>query len=86
MKCELKRGDDSDDGDDDDYYEETTSPIPDIEDVSHREVERYNHKPVIDLVVLKSEVLRVRVPAGYRGGALKFSEPNMHEVLADEFV
>jgi len=45
-------------------------------------VERYNHKPVIDLVVLKSEVLRARVPAGYRGGALKFSEPNMHEVLA----
>lgn len=60
----------------------TTSAVPDIEDVSHREVERYNHKPVIDLVVLKSEVLRARVPAGYRGRALKFSEPNMHEVLA----
>ncbi|KYN08282.1 hypothetical protein ALC62_00712 [Cyphomyrmex costatus] len=38
----------------------TTSAVPDIEDVSHREVERYNHKPVIDLVVLKSEVLRAR--------------------------
>lgn len=36
----------------------TTLAIPNIEDVSHREVERYNHKPVIDLVVLKSEVLR----------------------------
>lgn len=45
-------------------------------------MERYNHKPVIDLVVLKSEVLRVRVPASYLGGALKFSEPNMHEALA----
>lgn len=22
------------------------------------------------------------MPAGYRGGVLKFSEPNMHEVLA----
>jgi len=59
MKCELKRdddddNDDDDDSDDDDYYEETMSPIPDIEDISHREVERYNHKPVIDLVVLKS--------------------------------
>ena len=44
-------------------------------------MERYNHKPVIDLVVLKSKVLRAWVPAGYRGGTLKFSEPNMHEVL-----
>lgn len=55
-----------------------------------REAERYNHKPVIDLLVYLSRQLSLslslslvaRVPAGYRGGALKFSEPSMHELFA----
>jgi hypothetical protein len=40
-----------------------------------REVERYNHKPVIDLVALKSEALECGsaclpacLPAGYQAG------------------
>lgn len=54
MKCELERGDD------DETRTRTTRTTKDdevgnAEDVSRREAERYNHKPVIDLLVLKSQ-------------------------------
>lgn len=55
MKCELERGDEEEtattrrDEDEDDVGN------IDAEDVPRREAERYNHKPVIDLLVLKSQ-------------------------------
>lgn len=75
MRIGTRRQGDDDDDDEDDVGN------ADAEDVPRREAERYNHKPVIDLLVLKSQALEQRVPAGYPGGALKFSGLSMHELL-----
>lgn len=54
MKCELERGDKEETT----TRTRTTSAMPKTFHVG--EAERYNHKPVIDLLVLKSQALEQR--------------------------